>query len=372
MEFKSVFYPTEMDLYDAFISNHQKVTNNYLITLLRDKGILVSNDCSREFLVGYVSQLNFDYLEFKNISNYLTPSSRSEKTTSEIIETEINDDEILQGFDNLKEARGSHNENYNIVLLEGANTTRIEIFYEEVDHSKTRVIQKVTKEGFIDIVKTDKGIKIRHTSNDRVARIKDSFIKQIAENKDDKIEPIRISFSGIADLKYQTIFFTSLLKYIKGLTPETVVKISLSRDDITPLDLDIDDAEKEDLEDNMRQCIRKARFDGESLLETDIYQELKQKGYYLTSMRWISLENLNNPRKFEFEASFVDRGYAIVFEYSLKGVYNFKKEKYTNLITKIPEDEKKNLISRFETAANQVYTKIINEIKELKNDNKNI
>lgn len=354
MEYKSVFYPSEMDLYDALYANTQKITNNYLLELAKDRGIILSHDDDREYLIRYISLLNHDYFEFKTISDQIARNTRNDKVTSDIINLAITDANIMDICKGVEKQRSAKHERCVTTRIDD-DTTRIEVVYNEIDHSKTPMIQKVTSQAVFDIIKTKSGIKIRHTANHKAADIKGDIIDTIKKTIKIDVKPITISFEGIKNTAVRTLFFTKLISSITGYDVENVSKIKLnSKDSISSEELE----EVEAMEDDLICFIRKVSYDGNHLLNSPEYKQLEKKGYFITEIRWILIEKGKNPDKVEIEVSFDQPEKGIDYKYTVRGVYRHKKGGYTQL-RPARVDEEANIMAKIENASIKIFQDII-------------
>lgn len=361
MEYKSVFFPTEMDLYDALFSNGQKITQNYLIELVRDRGILVSEEDDREYLARYVSLFNHDYFEFKGISEYIARHSRNDKLTSEVINTNLSDENINEIYKTVAANRPVNHEKFNIKKID-ENITRIEVVYDEIDHSKTKMIQKVSNEAYIDIINIGGETKFRYTANQRMEEIKRALISVVPSIIKKEVVNSVVTFENIADTGYRTQFFTRLIANISGFDLETVTKVKLSSKQIKSDDSEAE-TEAEELEDEITDFIKSASFDGNGLLQSPIYKQLEEKGYFITLIRWVSIEKGKNPNKYEMETSFENSDKGSGFKYAIRGIYRNKGTSYTQK-RPVKEDEERILLAKIENSSKSVFVEIIDSIEK--------
>ena len=359
MQYKSVFYPTEMDLYDALFSNSQKVTTRYLLELARDRGIFLSPDEEREVLARYIALLDHDYYQFKQVSDFVARSSRAEKTSSTILEATISEDQIGELYKLVCAERAAFQERFSITSLD-SQTSHIDISYDEIDHSKTKLIQKVTGEGGIDLIRSGGEVKIRYTASNRVTDIKEMMIKGIEKIAKKQVAKIEIDFSGVPDTRLRTLFFTKLISNIVGYTLHDVSKVKVNT---KTHDDSYEDEEAEKIEDELSGFISKATFDGSSLLNSTLYKEMEEKGYFITSIRWIAEEMSKTPNRVEFDAMFEDGDECSGFKYSVHGVYKHRSSGYTQL-RPAPKEEEKILLAKVESASVKLYSDLLSELTE--------
>jgi hypothetical protein len=272
------------------------------------------------------------------------------------VKVSVNESNVTEIFKNVEKTRSQKQETYKMTKID-ENTTRIEVVYDEIDHSKTKLIQKVRNEAYIDIINTGSEVKIRHTANQRVSDIKDDIVECISKITKKDIQPVVITFEGIRDTTLRTLFFTKLINSIQGYNLENVSKVKLSsKDSISDDEME----EVEGLEDAATCFIKKASYDGDNLLNSPEYKQLEKKGYFITCIKWVSLEKGKNPNKIEMEALFDQPEKGSGYKYSVKGIYKLKNAGYTQL-RPVQEDEETPLLSKIETASNKIFQEIIKE-----------
>jgi hypothetical protein len=107
------------------------------------------------------------------------------------------------------------------------------------------------------------------------------------------------------------------------------------------------------------------------LLNSEEYQNLKEKGFFISSLVWKSQEKTESGNRVVFEASFDDSEDFTSFVYNVKGYYKRTEEGFT--ITKLPfnELEKSSYHKLVEDAAkkaliecNKKYNKIMKKAKK--------
>ena len=172
---------------------------------------------------------------------------------------------------------------------EGANKYNVNIEYSEVDFSKTRLLQRRHKEAEIEfIIEGDKTI-IRMPANDKAKDIVHNLKRRLDGKKNVDIPADLIELSEFGYLEKRTEFFTSLITKMPNFKFENVtnlsVQSSIKEDDENEFDLEYDQ-ENEEAKQKMIVLVKNVALKGQSLLASDEYKQLKDKGFYITSIIW--------------------------------------------------------------------------------------
>ncbi len=362
MKNKSTLYATDRDIYEALVSKQKKFNIELLIELIRDRGILVSNELTREQLIDYLSFLPHDYNDFNYLADLLIVNSRQEKLSSTSINNNISRDEITEVIKSISDERSQLGENYEITA-ESEVKTVIKIDYTEMDLSKTRLRQKQEKTAYIEIIKEEDGnTKIRKPANDKMTGIVNEIVKRVEIIKDEKIENINISLKGIEDSKKRTKFFTDMIRQIPDvrLSDVTIVKVDRVETPDTIED-DTDDEDSEEIAQRFLGQVKTIAMNGEGLLYSEEYQHLLSQGFYIYSIVWQAEEEKDEGDRIEFEASFGNSSDCTDFRYAVKGIYHWKNEDSFN-VSKLPPNEITNqkYLALIEASAKKSMIEIMN------------
>ena len=328
---ESSIYFTEKDIYDALMSSKRTMTIPLIIELARDKGIILSSEEPRDELVKYLSSLLYDYYDLNVLIDHITPAHKKEKSKVTKIDTKI------EATDLKNIAKEIANENIIIQVNKDpndANKTTLKVEYDEIDFSKTRLRQKVKST-------------ISKASNDKVDEIMQKILEKVEIKNNTKIEEKKINLSAF-EHKQKIQYFTSLIGNIDGCKLDDVVKVTVNYDEDNP-----------EAEEDVINLITNASFKGKGLLSTPEYQELKEKGFYITSIIWNAIETKTNGDKLEFEASLSSNSNIEEVSFAVKGIYRFKeKDQYTSTKRSLKSEEATKYTNILETAAFKVYDEI--------------
>ena len=136
--------------------------------------------------------------------------------------------------------------------------------------------------------------------------------------------------SGIAAPELRIEFFVQLMGGLPGFELRNVTAVSVDAA-VPDADPDVsegdDDANDDDADgpspaaEAMLGVVRKAAFEGESLLTSKEFQNLKSQGFFLSRSIWRSREKKTDGVDVEFEADFEDSAACTGFRYNVRGIY---------------------------------------------------
>jgi hypothetical protein len=100
---------------------------------------------------------------------------------------------------------------------------------------------------------------------------------------------------------------------------------------------------------------------GENLVASEMYQELKDKGFFITSITWRAKQDVHPYAIIECDAGFEDRQAGKKFRYSIHGALKFKNGAYTKNVRPVSEAEKATLLAMIEKTARAVLAQLLAE-----------
>ncbi|MDR2409166.1 MAG: hypothetical protein LBE13_13775 [Bacteroidales bacterium] len=339
---KPIFYATEKDIFDILASLKKRITKSILFDLCINRGILLSYEEERDDIINYISMLPHDYIDLSALLAIARTNTRSERKTSMEVNTEIQSKDINTVIDAIKKDREKYGETYR-VISESNNRSTIKVEYTVVDYGMTRLRQRVEKEGYIEVMKENGRTKIRRPANDKMQEITSGILTELKKVTRKELEEEAISLVHIRDPEIRILFFVSLIKNLSGfeLVDVTHVRVSRLKDtDTREIDTDASDAseEIEQTEEVLIGHVSRAALDGIGLLNSEEYQNLKEKGFFISSLVWKSQEKAGRSgNQVVFEASFDNSEDFTNFVYNVKGYYKHTEEGFT--ITKLPFNE---------------------------------
>ncbi|MCE1181060.1 MAG: hypothetical protein LWW81_01945, partial [Rhodocyclales bacterium] len=124
---------------------------------------------------------------------------------------------------------------------------------------------------------------------------------------------------------------------------------------------DMDGDDVDEAEEKMLGVVENVALSGENLVASEMYQELKDKGFFITSITWRAKQNVHPYAIIECDAGFDDRQAGKKFRYSIHGALKFKNGAYTKHIRPVSEAEKATLLAMIEKTARTVLAQLLAE-----------
>ena len=365
----STYYATDKDILDCLMSARQKFPMDELIDLCRARGIFVSHLEPRSNLVKYISLLPHSFYQFEDIAEHVESASRADKVSSVVVPKQVTKTEISDATNLLKQHCDKTGDIITLTCIGGK--TLLKIAYSEMDYSKTRMRQRRERECTIELESKADGLRIRKPVNDKVDEIYATFMMKLEEARNEEIVPEVIDLSSITSPELINEFFNLLIKNIDGFTFNDVTNIKInantasSSEDQYDEDVDEDDESQEQnaqAEQQMLVFIKSAALDGGGLLNSEDYKRLVEKGFFISSVVWQSVEKTTNASKVEFEALLGKPNEGALFKYNVRGVYRWKQDHHTLTRRPINEDDKSKYLELIEVAARNAYSTIKTKI----------
>lgn len=194
----------------------------------------------------------------------------------------------------------------------------IRVSFTEFDQSRTRLRQRKPVELEVEVEQSKSGCKVRYPDHPRAHEIISDITSEI-ENKGAGVVK-EITLRGITTAAKRTRFFILLMKNIKGMTLENVMRIGVHKNKLGSDDKD----DKSGDASAFSGLIRKAVLDGESVLQTKEYADLTGRGFFVHKSVWTVRAKASDGVKAEFEAEFKEPDQGTQFIYRLRGVYRRK------------------------------------------------
>lgn len=348
---------TDKEIYDLLISGKQKLTESVLLELARDRGIFYSPKDTRSDLVDAIAALPHDYLDVVGVIERRDHARRGEKTTSVTLAVDLSIDEIKSvALAYQAEAKASEKVTAN---QKGASGYSMNVEYDEYDYSRTRLIQRQRKEASIEFVKKDGVTVIRMPATDKARLVVDNLVGKVEGIRKAEVPAQQISLNGLDSPDDRTSFFTSLISGIQGYDLDTVINLKVasgtSEDDD---DVDIDEDENEDVKQEMLAVVHSVSMQGSNLVASSQYQQLKQGGFYITSMTWRAKEGTSPYDMIQFDASFENGIEGTGFKYGVKRSSRLKSGEYAKQFRPVDEGDRAQLFELLESAARSVLAKL--------------
>jgi hypothetical protein len=314
----SRYYLDDKDIADLVAGGD--VSNRFLLSLLRRRGIFLpepSKNWPREELVKLFARQLFTWAEVNEINKETSSADREEKVEICKLTGVPAGLDIHAVLTELQTNRASSKNEAYVLSKKADGTTAVSVIYTELDPFLARPFQKRERALDIEIQTSGSELTIRYSSNQRASQIVEVLAGIIFEKDPTAIEATRIEFPGLKEPMLRTEFFSQLMEKVSGFKILDVqdVKVDNRLQDETSKgsedndDEEIDNETDEDVSANQVQVvkglIKKAVFTGVSVLTSDIYQQLRESGYFISSINWKALE-ISADHEVELRAEMAD------------------------------------------------------------------
>lgn len=331
------YYAEDKDIFDILMSSKRRFDAEALCELARRRGIVLSEDTDREVLADYLARLVWSWPELQHLLDLAETPERREKITGSRFVTDAPVDEVKAVVEDVKAVREARTDE-TLTVKKTEKGIAVTVRYSEFDSSRTRLQQRVDREVTLEIERGETGYSVRHQANDRARDIAKEIVAKLEEKRGGKFDAAEITLKGIAAPELRTQFFVNLMTKMAGYKLRNVTTVSVDRavqeedeeevsDDDEPGDSATDEPGDSATDEaaTMLGAVKKAVFEGQSLLSTKEFQSLKEEGFFLSRAVWRSAEERADGIEVEFEADFEDAKNCTGFRYNIRGVYERQK-----------------------------------------------
>jgi hypothetical protein len=362
-----LYCATDKEIYDALASTPLHFSESTLLGLAKSRGIFYSPLADRMQLCSDISLLTFGFNEIANIEAEFEKSTKTEKKTFKSLKTAL----TLEEFRTIADQYQSQaREEGDTVSVNNIGTTQfgVNVDYEEVDFSKTRLRQRQRRKASIEFKVQNGETTISYPANEKVRHIVEAFIERAKEQKKEPIAVDEVDLSWIANLDLRTKFFQELIRKVPGFSLDDVTRVQVDFGEPVPDDADLleeAEDEKKAAEEEMTGVVKDIALHGKSLHLSEEYKRLKEKGFFLTDIHWAARRNASPYEIVQFDAGFDDPAAGVGYRY---GVRTWRVPLESGLLPKswttIPAEEKVRLSSLLQQASMAVYLEIKNEFNQ--------
>lgn len=320
---------TDKEIFDLLMSARQKVTDGVLRGLALDRGILFSNRTSRERMALDLSLLPHDYASISHMVDVREGARRQEKMMCLSLPVKLTRDEMKQVVEDYRKEAAKDEEA--VIQPRRAHDIYVNLSYNEVDYSKTRLIQSQRKDAGIEFITEGETTIIRYPGTEKAKQVARLFTSAIEKIRTTKIDTVSIDLIGLGP-ESRTSFFTRLMRSMEGYQPVTVInmKVASDRDDASDNDLDIDIEDDKKASDDIVGVVNSVVISGVNLEQSEEYQSLKRKGYFFTAVVWQAVQTREPRDVLQFDVSFEDGAEGTGFRYSARIA---RREKKSGIVT---------------------------------------
>ncbi len=350
------FYATDNDLFDLLASAKQKLTEAVLREVGRERGIFYSPEDSRDDLVESLSVLPFMLPELERLMARRETPRRNEKTTTITLDAQIAIDDIKTAVNEYCEQVGPAEQVS--AHKKGTNGLVMSVEYDEIDYSRTRLIQRQRHDAAIEFTQKEGKTVIRLPASDKSRRIVEDVTKKIESRRRAPVAREAIELDDTFTAEERTKFFTRLMSELPDHKINSVTNIRICPSGMNPDEEEFDEEERAAAEHDLLVVVRSMALNGENLFAAKEYQNLRERGFFLTSVTW-KAGQIGLPYDIPLlQVEFEDGPKGVGFKYAVKGAYRFQEGFYTKTPRPVTDDEREKLYSLIELTARRVLSDI--------------
>lgn len=354
---------TDNEVFDALLSGRQQFNEKALLNIARQRGIYYSSQEDRVSLINKISSLTFGFHEIAALQAEFERSGRGEKTTSFRLNTALTLEEIKTITETYSVVAKEEGDKASIYPI-GETGFTVDLKYDELDLSRTRLRQKQTKEARIEFKNVDGVTIVTLPATEKSRHVAEFLAEKVRSVKQEKVSVDEVDLSILTDSNSRTEFFLRLMSAIPKFKPNNVTKVRVDSK-IAASDADNDDTEESsnnEEADEMLAVVKAVALQGQSLLSSSEFQGLRSRGFYITSIQW-SAKRTESPYEIvEFDAAFADPEAGTGFKYSARGWSTYKDGKYTKGFNVMPQQEKAKMLQELEQSAMKVFKELQAEV----------
>jgi hypothetical protein len=356
-------------------ASKQSITDSILLSIARDRGIFYAPRESREGLISALSLLPYGYDDLEVILDHRATAPRTEKRMSVTLRGAINIEDIKAVCSEYRDAAPP--EERVSTSQDGTNKFTATVNYPELDYNKTRLLQRREKEADIEFIVRDDETIVRMPANPKARAVTDGLKAALENRMAAQLVTEEIDVSGLATPDLRTQFFTSLIGRMQGYQLHDVMDVKIESKLYGPNTETLDDSDEPEefiseteaeAKEAMMSVVENIAIKGSLLLNTPEYQQLRQKGFYITSIQWTARQKDTPFDILEFEAGFEFPREGKGFKYNVRGVYRNINGTPTKTRREIPKDQRAGFFTLIERTARRVLSELIQKTNEAGED----
>lgn len=330
----SIYTPTDKSIYDAF--QLKKVRRADALKFLRQRGIIVSGSMEKSDLSKTISSLTFSYQDFKHLTKLLENPNRKVNTTGANINASTDNNQLLKICQKI--AKSSNNgDSYKISKTE--NAIIMVVTYTDVDFTRTELTQRSLKTCEIELRALSDSVSVRRPATNKGEEIAGKFTSALAVTTGEELKEETISLENIIAPQARSLFFDTLVKSIENHTLKDVSSVVVHHGADS-----MNNSDDEESTAAYASYINKASLAGGGVLQSAEFNQLHDRGFFISKIIWTVVDNLPGGDKLELEAQFGTPASCTNFKYLVRYVYNYNTAASAHNVTTRPP-------SRTETSA---------------------
>ena len=358
--------PTDSEVFALLMASKLRLTESVLHELAHDRGIFYSNKDSREELVDKLATLTHDHYDILGLQEKRANTTRNEKSTVVRLAGDISLDDIkdvINEYENDADVNGRTTS-----FVQGTSTVVMNHEFTDFDYSKNTLSQRQKKEVKLEFSIEEGSVLVHLPANEKAKNSILPALKNRLEQKKKMNIPVKeIELAALTEPSERTSFFTALISKLSGYAKQQVVNISIastftSKDED---DVEGDELEEDDIKEKMLWEVRNIILKGKNVIVSDVYQNLTNKGFFVTGITWeseeVSVERPLIKINVSFDLPNEGRGFKYSIKYAPVVQKGESKGEHTKQFKFVDDKEHAKISERLENAATLVLDDLINQ-----------
>lgn len=293
---------TDKDVFDLIMSDKNRFSDANIRAIALGRGLIFSLAMDRENMAKSLSLLPHDFESVVRLVEVREHRSATEKRSYVEFGLQLSREEALRVVENYRIAAAGNEEVH--VQTRRARDIYVNVSYDEIDYSKTRLIQRQRRDAGIEIVLDDERAIFRMPATEAARGIVQRMGEEISKLKRVQLNQVEIDLSMLTP-EQRTGFFVAVISSVAGFQLLSVINVKVASRPEDDLDERLDEGNDEEIESlDVASKINNVALSGKNLIQSDVYQDLRKRGFFVTAISW-QAEKLEPPRDvYQFDISF--------------------------------------------------------------------
>lgn len=352
-------FATDREIYDLIMSSPKRMSEGVILELISDRRIFASFSESRKDLAGFIASLQHDYYDVAGLIQKGEHGRRGERTTSIEIDTELTGAEVKDAVASYQKEVGTVE---NIVMAPNAGARmRVNVEYEEIDYSRTRLIQRQRRQADIEFTVADGKTLIRFPATEKAREVVESLKDAVESSRKSTFAKEEISLGSLNSPALRNDFFMSLIRSFNGYRLRYVsdAKVARWEDKDTDSEAQAGEEEKNESTRDIVSVVNSVTMRGVNIVLTPEYRRLLEQGFFLTAITWRA-EQESSPRDLvQFEVIFDDGVAGTGFRYSVRHAPLRSSGRHATTFQAVQDTRRPALFQLIEDGARSVLKRLI-------------
>lgn len=319
-------YLNDRNIFDG-LKGTRKATAAVLLSLARQRGLVLSELTPQDDLIQYISRLTHSWHDIKAMIDLINTADRREKKTTRTLPFKKTGKELERVLTQIMERQAeARDEVWKIATSGKGKSAAVTIKYRMPDFNKSAMTQLTEHTCHIDLISDNGKINVRYDKQDRAQQLVASVLKFLNDETDLNRESEEIELSTVRSSRLRSEFFTKLIEGIPGFRLLEVSTVRGNNSSLGDKPTSLENRATAALQSAIKSTIKKVVFSGRSITGTNEYRQFFGKpgaepNFHITSIAWVSDEVEHGRLRAEFEASFSTQATCAGFVYRVRKVW---------------------------------------------------